>query len=203
MPALVKSSDGSLSGTIDALATTLWSRAAKKSRKLCRTSLPLGIFFNFENLAHHFRWVAASREITKNARAGGRGRRRLSCDPPPQGLAGELGITPVRENRPDRRLDDATGHSPASQFVHHPYTPAAPAQQQLLGAAPCQCNIVNIPEITKPLKRGGDHGRREAASTEVRRDLGRGSRSASKEAAGLGHHRRLGCGAGRPGLRSD
>jgi hypothetical protein len=134
-----------------------------------------------ENLGHALaRMTAADEEpIRTRARAGFR--QRLIAEFSPQRLASELCVTAPIQDRRDRRLHDAIGHSATSQFERHTQPAVPSSQQELLRAAPRQFSVVYITEIAEGEKRGGDLVRREATAREVRLQLGGGARSAREE----------------------
>jgi hypothetical protein len=139
-----------------------------------------------EHVGDGLRGVAASDQKSIRPRP----RRRISqCDLtkfPLQRSAGKLGITPAFRYRRDRRLYDAIGDPPTSQFVRHTQPSIASAQQQVLGAAPRQCVVVYISKIAQAEKGCVDDRRGEAVAREMRRHLGSRTRSAREHADGGG-----------------
>jgi hypothetical protein len=139
-----------------------------------------------EHVSHGLRGVAASDQKSIRPRPRGRTSQRTLAKFPVQRSAGELGIAPAFRYRRDRRLDDAIGDPPTSQFVRHTQPSIASAQQQILGAAPRQRVVVYISEIAKAEKGCVDDRRSEAVAREMRRHLGGCARGAREHPDGGG-----------------
>lgn len=131
-----------------------------------------------ENLADGLARMASADEKPIRTRASAGFRQWLITEFSPQRVASELGVAAGLQDRRDRRLHDAIGHSPTSQFERHAQPAIASSQQQLLGTAPRQFSVVYIAEIAKGEKCVGDVVRREATTREVRLHLGGGAGSA-------------------------
>jgi len=121
-----------------------------------------------------------------------------------KGESREFGVAATLHDRRERVLDDAIGDPATSQFVRHSQPSIAPAQQQLLGAAPRHRFVVYISEIAQAEKGCVDDGRPEAAACELALDL-RGGAGRARQHGDGGDVGALGCivrveHIGRPGV---
>ena len=95
----------------------------------------------------------------------------LAPEPPIERFTCELTFSPVLEDHCYRRIDDAIGQAPPSQFVRHPQASASTPEQQLLGTASSQRGVIDITEITQCSKGIRHRLGRETATRQMRPHL--------------------------------